>query len=104
MTVYAFSTENYSRPPSELKALHGVFLSFCSKILSRCKEWDLRVKVFSTDSLSRMPVEVAQALKSVVEGEIRPMDEKTTLLGTCAILSPIASVFKFSAVSALTLF
>jgi len=68
LTVYAFSTENYSRPQGELRALHGIFMTFCSKILAKCEEWDLKVQVHSSDGMAGMPKDVVEAFSSVVAG------------------------------------
>ena len=67
LTVYAFSSENYSRPPSELKALHNVFMSFCGTLISKANDWCLRVQLFSSDGLKKMPKEVAEAFVELVE-------------------------------------
>ncbi|GMH52337.1 hypothetical protein TL16_g01212 [Triparma laevis f. inornata] len=67
LTIYAFSSENYSRPSTELTALHSVFMSFCSTLITKANTWKLRVQLFSTDGLSKMPKNVATAFVELVE-------------------------------------
>src|SRR5579883_58340 len=45
LTVYAFSSDNWKRPPAEVNALMGLFEVYLKKELARCLENQVRVSV-----------------------------------------------------------
>eukprot|EP00939_MAST-03C_sp_MAST-3C-sp1_P002394 g2394.t1 len=49
LTVYAFSTENWKRPKSEVDGLMELFCQHCPRIKSHCLEKGYRAKVVSSD-------------------------------------------------------
>ncbi len=65
VTVYAFSTENWSRPEREVNALLSLFTEYVDTALARCREKDLRV-VFLGDR-SRFPQELCEKARILEE-------------------------------------
>lgn len=50
LTVYAFSTENWSRHPSEVKALMAIFCKYCDELRIEALASGIRLNVLSTDT------------------------------------------------------
>lgn len=50
MTVYAFSTENWSRPKEEVDFLMGLFRQLLKKSMKTCKKNNMRVRVIGDPS------------------------------------------------------
>lgn len=50
MTVYAFSTENWSRPQEEVDFLMGLFRQLLKKSMKTCKKNNMRVRVIGDPS------------------------------------------------------
>ncbi|MBC8292057.1 MAG: isoprenyl transferase [Proteobacteria bacterium] len=77
LTLFAFSTENWSRPPSEVKALMKLLRRYCRTELSRMMRYGIRLK--AVGNLRRLPPEVLSDLRSV-EAETRANDRMTVVL------------------------
>lgn len=45
LTVFAFSSENWRRPPKEVEALMGLFYSYLKREVRKLKEQDVRLRV-----------------------------------------------------------
>jgi undecaprenyl diphosphate synthase len=60
LTVYAFSTENWSRPQGEVQALMGLFIEFINRFSAEMALEDVRIR-FSGD-LATLPANVRQAI------------------------------------------
>ena len=50
LTCYAFSTENWSRDPSEVAALMAIFAKYCDELRVEALERNIRIHVLSTES------------------------------------------------------
>jgi hypothetical protein len=50
LTVYAFSTENWNRPPKEVASLMNIFTKYCDELRVEAKQRNIRIHVLSTDS------------------------------------------------------
>jgi undecaprenyl diphosphate synthase len=61
LTVYAFSTENWNRDPSEVAALMSIFTKYCEELRTEAIERNIRVRVLSSDP-SRIPPHVKAGL------------------------------------------
>jgi len=65
LTLYAFSTENWNRPPEEVEALFGLLIVFLRKELPALIKNDIRLRVIGR--LDRLPpatrVEIAMAVE-----------------------------------------
>jgi len=48
-TVYAFSTENWKRPPEEIDLLMSIFCKFATKCEEEAMENNIKITVLSTD-------------------------------------------------------
>ena len=48
LTVYAFSTENWSRDPIEIDTLMSIFEKYVEKLITEATEKNVRVNVLST--------------------------------------------------------
>lgn len=64
LTVFAFSTENWTRDPVEIQALMDIFETFVDRIASRAVENNLRVRVLISDR-APLPLKVLQAVKDI---------------------------------------
>jgi undecaprenyl diphosphate synthase len=60
LTVYAFSTENWSRPQGEVQALMGLFIEFINRFSEEMAREDVRIR-FSGD-LEALPQDVRQSI------------------------------------------
>ena len=63
VTVYAFSTENWSRPESEVSALMKLFVEFCHKYDSELEKEGIRLRF--TGDLSQLPDDVRKTAKEM---------------------------------------
>jgi len=63
LTLYAFSSENWRRPPVEVRALMGFLEEYLARELSTLVENDIRLTTIG--DLSRMPLSVRRALDRV---------------------------------------
>jgi len=50
LTVYAFSTENWTRDPSEVASLMAIFAKYCDELRIEALKRNIRIHVLSTDS------------------------------------------------------
>jgi hypothetical protein len=50
LTVYAFSTENWNRDPSEVASLMKIFVQYCNELRVEAIERNIRIHVLSTDT------------------------------------------------------
>jgi undecaprenyl diphosphate synthase len=65
LTVYAFSTENWNRPKSEVNALMGLLVSTLKSELPTLNKNDIRLNAIG--SLDQLPLKAQQELKEVIE-------------------------------------
>jgi len=49
LTVYAFSTENWRRDPTEIDQLMDIITTYCDEIRVEAIERSMQVKVLTTD-------------------------------------------------------
>lgn len=64
-TLYAFSSENWSRPATEVSALMGLLASTLEKYLHTLTDNDLRLHVIGR--ISELPVKVQKAFQSAID-------------------------------------
>ncbi|MGM9658632.1 MAG: isoprenyl transferase [Eubacteriales bacterium] len=64
LTVYAFSTENWSRPRDEVDALTGIIRDMVSEYIPRMLKKNIRMNVFG--DISRFPADTRAALEKSV--------------------------------------
>ncbi|MBU2559867.1 di-trans,poly-cis-decaprenylcistransferase [archaeon] len=67
ITVYAFSTENFSRPKEELEKLFDIFEEYFGKIARDKRIHKNRVKVKAIGKIERFPDRVREAIKHAEE-------------------------------------
>jgi undecaprenyl diphosphate synthase len=65
LTLYAFSTENWQRPRSEVDALMALLIKFLKSEQQELLENDIRLHVIG--QIERLPEEVRQALRETIE-------------------------------------
>ncbi|MBA7699728.1 Ditrans,polycis-undecaprenyl-diphosphate synthase ((2E,6E)-farnesyl-diphosphate specific) [subsurface metagenome] len=65
LTVYGFSTENWSRPKDEVEGLFRLFIEVLDKEISELNEVGVRVRHLGR--LDELPVNVQEAIKRAVE-------------------------------------
>jgi len=65
LTLYAFSTENWQRPRSEVEALMSLLVKFLKKEQQELIENDIRL--YAIGQLERLPAAVQQALRQTVD-------------------------------------
>ncbi len=65
LTVYAFSTENWDRDPSEVSALMSIFCKYCDELRIEAINQGIQVHVLSTDD-TRIPQEVMLGIDRMV--------------------------------------
>ena len=65
LTLYAFSTENWQRPKSEVDALMALLIKFLKSEQNELAENDIRVHVIG--QMERLPVKVQQALRETID-------------------------------------
>jgi undecaprenyl diphosphate synthase len=65
LTLYAFSSDNWRRPPEEVSALMGLFLDHLGKETAACRENSVRISVLGRrDRLSRQLREAVEAAEA----------------------------------------
>lgn len=64
LTVYAFSSENWSRPQHEINVLMQLFLRYCARIEEESKKNGIRVNFLST-SKQRFPADILSRFQEV---------------------------------------
>ena len=64
LTVYAFSTENWSRDAGEVDTLMTIFVQYATTLLEEALKNNVRVKVLCTDG-ARLPSKVSEATKEL---------------------------------------
>lgn len=74
-TVYAFSTENWKRDPTEVASLMEIFAKYCEELRQESLARNIRVHILSTDT-SPIPPHVAAGLK-------RLQDDTQCCTGLC---------------------
>ena len=65
LTLYAFSTENWSRPKDEVGTLMKLLVSYLKKELKECHENGVRMNVLG--DITKLPEECQKALKEAIE-------------------------------------
>ena len=65
ISLFAFSTENWKRPPSEIKELWNLLSEFFETRLKRCL--NLGVKVMTSGDISRLPQKTQNILEEIKE-------------------------------------
>ncbi|USG59616.1 isoprenyl transferase [Sneathiella marina] len=65
LTLFAFSSENWSRPPEEISHLMGLFRYFFKKELKTLLETGIRVKFIG--NIQKLPEDIQQLANQVVE-------------------------------------
>lgn len=66
LTVYAFSTENWRRSPSEVASLMNLFATYCEELREEAIRESIRVHVLSTES-KQIPAHVAAGLRRLAK-------------------------------------
>lgn len=66
VTVYAFSTENWNRCPSEINSLMNLLCTYCDELRLEAQKRRIKVQLLSTDS-QRIPTKVALGMQKLVE-------------------------------------
>lgn len=65
LTLYAFSTENWNRPPLEVKALMGLLVETIRKEVSTLNENNIKLEAIG--DLSKLPTKSQKALKEGID-------------------------------------
>ena len=65
LTVYAFSTENWDRDPSEVSALMSIFCKYCEELRVEALQKGIRIHVLETES-EKIPLDVREGIKRMV--------------------------------------
>jgi undecaprenyl diphosphate synthase len=52
LTVYAFSTENWNRHPSEVASLMALFVKYCDELRVEAIQRNINIRVLSTDEVN----------------------------------------------------
>lgn len=65
LTVYAFSTENWSRPEDEVEALMSLLSSYLKNCMKISKKYDMRVRVIG--DISRLDEELRKQIETLTE-------------------------------------
>lgn len=66
VTVYAFSTENWSRPDSEVEALMKILRDFLDQSLEKCKKNNMRVRIIG--DIKRLAPDMQEKIHILEEG------------------------------------
>ncbi|KAL0592674.1 hypothetical protein ABG067_000239 [Albugo candida] len=80
LTVYAFSSENWSRPQDEIDTLLALFDQFMHEIIPRAIQKDIRIRVHVTNS-TKLPKHVVTAIQDT---EKTTAECQTLQLNICA--------------------
>lgn len=65
LTVYAFSTENWSRPQDEIDALMKILRNYLKDAIKQCKENNMRVRIIG--DISVLPEDMITSIKRLEE-------------------------------------
>ncbi|MFH0947556.1 MAG: isoprenyl transferase [Elusimicrobiota bacterium] len=65
LTLYAFSTENWNRPKSEIKGLFGLLKLFIKKELGRLHKNNVKVNIIGR--LSELPIDIVKLVEEAME-------------------------------------
>jgi undecaprenyl diphosphate synthase len=65
LTVYAFSTENWSRPQEEIDALMKILRSYLKDAIKQCAENNMRVRIIG--DISVLPEDMITSIKRLEE-------------------------------------
>lgn len=65
-TLYAFSSENWSRDPNEVNALMSIFIKYAEQLTTEAVARNMRVHVLSTGA-ERLPMAVQEAVQRLVQ-------------------------------------
>ncbi|KAL3792030.1 hypothetical protein HJC23_011195 [Cyclotella cryptica] len=65
LTVYAFSTENWDRDPSEVSALMSIFCKYCEELRVEALQRGIRIRVLTTEG-ERIPMNVQEGIDRMV--------------------------------------
>ena len=72
LTLYAFSSANWARPPAEIAALMRLFGQYLFTETRRCVEQSIRINVIGRrDRLEREPASVHRAERALERGRLR---------------------------------
>jgi len=66
LTVYAFSSENWKRDPSEIASLMQIFTKYCDELRIEAIERNIKIMVLSTD-YEKVPRHVKDGVKRMVD-------------------------------------
>jgi undecaprenyl diphosphate synthase len=105
ITVYAFSSDNWRRPPAEVQALMRLFLHYLRQERDRCVENGVRVSVIGRrDRLPRLLLPVIEGAEAATAGGTRlhlrlavDYSARDSILEAARRLGPDASRDDFSA-------
>jgi undecaprenyl diphosphate synthase len=81
LTVYAFSTENWSRPPEEISLLMLLFEHFFERIRAMSKQHGIFIRFVSSDPHLLSPR--IQRLMAAVEEEARRVPHRRIVVNVC---------------------
>jgi len=79
LTVYAFSTENWSRPPREVDMLMGLIVEYADEVCRKAVERGARVRVLASDA-TLLPPRVRSELDKL---EAKTAENSEFLLNLC---------------------
>lgn len=65
LTVYAFSTENWSRPQEEIDALMKILRNYLKDAIKQCKENNMRVRILG--DVTALPEDIQTAIAQLEE-------------------------------------
>jgi undecaprenyl diphosphate synthase len=72
LTIYSFSTENWTRPPSEISELMGLLKRFIRNDLAELHRQNVRVRIIGTkDGLARDIVDLLEEAEKLTAGNTR---------------------------------
>mmetsp|Transcript_14865 Transcript_14865/g.22869 ORF Transcript_14865/g.22869 Transcript_14865/m.22869 type:complete len:419 (+) Transcript_14865:179-1435(+) len=82
LTVYAFSTENWNRPPKEVAALMTILQTYSDELRTEALKRRIRIQVHSTDQ-RRIPKHVQSGLDRMVRETAQFQDSPSLILNIC---------------------
>mmetsp|Transcript_26494 Transcript_26494/g.40114 ORF Transcript_26494/g.40114 Transcript_26494/m.40114 type:complete len:412 (+) Transcript_26494:184-1419(+) len=82
LTVYAFSTENWNRPPKEITALMEILHTYTDELRIEALKRRIYIKVQSTDQ-KRIPKHVKAGLDRMVQETSQYQDSPSLVLNIC---------------------
>lgn len=65
LTLYTFSTENWSRPKSEVKTLMSLFVSFCKSETEKLHHKNIRLQIIG--DFNQLPYTLQKTIKSAIK-------------------------------------